>query len=110
LLADYEEGTWTPNQGAGLTVVGTFSSSGTYTKVGRVVTIYGLISATTSITASGVLCSNLPYSPAGNVTGTYLKGGASAADVFWASGASIYTVSPGISATTDVWFTFTYQV
>ena len=110
LLNDYEEGTWTPNQGAGLTVVGTFSSNGTYTKVGRTVTIYGQISATTSITASGVVCSNLPYSPAGNVTGTYLTGGASAADVFWASGTSIYTVSPGISATSDVWFNFTYQV
>ena len=36
-LDDYEEGTWTPNQGAGLTVVGTFASSGSYTKVGRMV-------------------------------------------------------------------------
>jgi hypothetical protein len=35
-LDDYEEGTWTPNQGPGLTVVGTFASSGSYTKIGRV--------------------------------------------------------------------------
>ena len=39
-LDDYEEGTWTPTQGAGLTVVGTFGSSGRYTKVGRIVTLY----------------------------------------------------------------------
>src|ERR1035437_3626855 len=35
LLNWYEEGTWTPNQGAGLTVVGAFSSNGSYTRIGR---------------------------------------------------------------------------
>ena len=40
LLSDYEEGTWTPTDqsGAGLTLTG---ASGTYTKVGRLVTIIG---------------------------------------------------------------------
>jgi len=63
LLADYEEGTWTPNQGTGLTVVGTFSSVGVYTKVGRQVTVYGYVSSTTSIALAGAgqLCSNLPF-------------------------------------------------
>jgi hypothetical protein len=37
LLNDYEEGVWTPSQGTGLTVIGTFSSNGTYTKIGRMV-------------------------------------------------------------------------
>ena len=62
LLADYEEGTWTPNQGTGLAVIGTFSSVGIYTKVGRQVTVYGISSSTTSISLiSGQLCSNLPF-------------------------------------------------
>ena len=33
LLNWYEEGTWTPTQGAGLTVVGAFVSGGTYTRI-----------------------------------------------------------------------------
>ena len=49
LLADYEEGTWTPTAGANLTVVGTFSSSGKYTKIGRQVTVIGVVSASTSV-------------------------------------------------------------
>lgn len=110
LLNDYEEGTWTPNQGAGLTVNGTFSSDGTYTKVGRLVSIHGRIGASVSLSASGALCSNLPYSPASNSTGTYLTGAAAAAGVLWAGGSAIYTVSPGISSTTDVWFCLTYQI
>lgn len=62
-LDDYEEGTWTPTQGAGLTVVGTFSSSGTYTKIGRSVTIFGTVSGSTTVavTASNtVFCAGLP--------------------------------------------------
>jgi len=62
LLADYEEGTWTPDQGSGLTVTGTFVSAGTYTKVGRLVTVIANLSATTiSCTANGDICSNLPF-------------------------------------------------
>ena len=63
-LDDYEEGTWTPTQGGGLTVVGTFTSSGTYTKVGRVCTVMGRIGASTSIAfASGnaLICGGLPF-------------------------------------------------
>jgi hypothetical protein len=48
-LDDYEEGTWTPGQGSGLTVVGTFSSTGRYTKIGRTVFVSGRLQSTTSI-------------------------------------------------------------
>jgi hypothetical protein len=62
-LDDYEEGTWTPNQGSGLTVIGTFSSSGKYTKIGRVVTLAGAVSASTSLVLAngGQLCTNIPF-------------------------------------------------
>jgi hypothetical protein len=65
-LDDYEEGSWTPNQGGGVTVVGTFSSVGLYTKVGRVVTVLGYIYGSTSLSvaANGVLTTNLPFSSA----------------------------------------------
>jgi hypothetical protein len=66
LLNDYEEGTWTPTQGAGLVVTGDFSSSGTYTKIGRQVTVHGQLSGATNIacTAGGVFTTGLPYAPA----------------------------------------------
>jgi hypothetical protein len=68
LLNWYEEGTWTPNQGAGLTVVGAFSSSGTYTRIGRQVTINAEFVGATSIAATlgSVLCTNLPFATNGD--------------------------------------------
>ena len=66
LLADYEEGTWTPNQGAGLTVVGAFSSLGNYTRIGRLVTVNFSLSGATSIAAvaGSIMTSNLPFTHA----------------------------------------------
>jgi hypothetical protein len=63
LLADYEEGTWTPDQGTAITVVGAYSSSGSYTKTGRQVTITALQQGATSIAVnpSGTFFTNLPF-------------------------------------------------
>jgi hypothetical protein len=63
LLNWYEEGTWTPNQGSGLTVVGAFSSTGKYTRIGRQITVSGTVTGATSVavTAAGVITSNLPF-------------------------------------------------
>ena len=62
-LDDYEEGTWTPAQGGGLTVVGAYSSSGQYTKIGRQVTVAFTIAGATTIavTAGGIITTNLPF-------------------------------------------------
>ena len=58
----YEEGTWTPAQAAGTTVVGTFVSGGTYTRIGRQVTVVGYIGGTTSIAwTAGAAVSGLPF-------------------------------------------------
>ena len=72
LLNWYEEGTWTPSQGGGLTVVGTFSSSGTYTRIGRQVTAIANLNATTSVTAAagGIACAGLPFSVSGASVGS----------------------------------------
>jgi hypothetical protein len=66
LFADYEEGTWTPVQGAGLTVIGAFSSSGRYTKVGRLVYLSGRLAGATSIatTAGTIMMTGLPFTVA----------------------------------------------
>ena len=60
-LDDYEEGTWTPGVGD-LTLVGDFSSSGTYTKIGRQVLITGRADSTTSLAgAAGTHLTGLPF-------------------------------------------------
>jgi hypothetical protein len=63
LLNWYEEGAWTPAQGAGLTVVGAFSSTGRYTRIGRQVSISGTVTGATTVavTAAGVVTNNLPF-------------------------------------------------
>jgi len=69
LLADYEEGTWTPTQGAGLTVVGAFSSAGNYTKIGNIVVLTGFVAGATSVAfASGgaIICGGLPFTVGGS--------------------------------------------
>jgi hypothetical protein len=62
LLADYEEGTWTPSF-TDLTVVGTPTYTGLYTKIGRVVYFSVRIQSTTT-TASTVgvtVMSSFPF-------------------------------------------------
>jgi len=111
LLADYEEGTWTPTQGAGLTVVGTFSSTGTYTKVGRQVTVIGRLNGSTSVAAlSGtIICGALPFTVSGDSTGVfnnlYLNQGGSV----YTQGTLVYTVG-AITAIEAIYFTATYFV
>jgi hypothetical protein len=112
LLADYEEGTWTPGQGGGLTVVGDFSSSGRYTKVGRIVTLYGSMSATTSITvgASNTFCTGLPFATSDLSYGVIANNAAfSQANNQIAWRTSVYCVN-AMSATTMLEFSFTYSV
>jgi hypothetical protein len=111
LLADYEEGTWTPVQGAGLTVVGTFSSNGTYTKVGRVVTVRGIVTGSTSVacTSGGVICSGLPFNSASDSAGSFFNGTLAAGGSIDATSNLIYAVG-AIAATSNIFFTATYMV
>ena len=60
-LDDYEEGTWTPSLG-GTTTYST--QSGTYTKVGRLVFIRGILVITTIGTGSTTQISGLPFTNA----------------------------------------------
>jgi len=111
LLNDYEEGTWTPTQGAGLTVVGTFLSDATYTKVGRVVTVRGNVFGSTSVacTSAGVICGGLPYAVSVDTAGSYFNGTLSAGGVVDANGTNITAVG-AIGATTGIYFSATYLV
>jgi len=63
-LDDYEEGTWTPAV-SNMTVTGTLTTAGRYTKVGRMVSLMGWVKATTSIAHSvSALISGFPFAGA----------------------------------------------
>ena len=110
LLSDYEEGTWTPTQGAGLTVVGTFTSEGTYTKVGRLVTVRGAVFATTiSCTSAGIICGGLPFASALDTAGSRFDGTLSNGGVIDANSSNINSVG-AIAGTTAIYFNVTYMV
>ena len=112
-LDDYEEGTWTPNQGAGLTIVGSFSSSGRYTKIGRIVHVQFEIKGSTSIacTAAGLVCSNLPF-PASGVF--YYPGAATSQAYNVSNGGMAYASDvynfESFAATTAYHYCLTYNI
>jgi hypothetical protein len=112
-LDDYEEGTWTPTQEANLTVVGTFSSTGRYLKIGRQVFAEGVVTGSTSVevlTTNGIAIGGLPFTPgysrtpglAGNET-------ISASATFQLVGTTLYFMQT-MAATTNIRFVVTYSV
>jgi hypothetical protein len=111
LLNWYEEGTWTPNQGAGLTVVGAFSSSGKYTRIGRQVTINAEFVGATSVAATlgSVLCTNLPFATNGDFMGVAVWNSAQSSSSAFAQTNTIYAVE-AISASPKIYLTLTYFV
>jgi hypothetical protein len=110
-LDDYEEGTWVPTQGAGLTVVGTFSSSGTYTKVGRLVTVTGILNGSTSVAtaAVGLMCSGLPFLASVQVVGGAVNQSTTASADCVVDNLNLYSVTT-IAATNSIRFSATYPV
>jgi hypothetical protein len=62
LLADYEEGTWTPTVVALTGTITSYTSSGTYTKIGRQVTVNFDFTVTNNGTgATAIGLSGLPF-------------------------------------------------
>jgi hypothetical protein len=112
LLNDYEEGTWTPNQGSGLTVSGTFSSSGRYTKVGRLVHVTGQVQGSTSIAcaAAGILTTNMPYSAATIAAGSAATSNANAGSQVAIFDATVYSMTAIGGAPSAIFFTISYTV
>jgi hypothetical protein len=113
LLNWYEEGAWTPTQGAGLTVVGAFTSSGTYTRIGRLVTVTGVLNGVTSVAAAagGVLTTGLPFNAGAVGSGGAVNANANSGSVLTQvlGGGTIYSVS-AITASTSITFSITYTV
>jgi hypothetical protein len=111
-LDDYEEGTWTPTQGAGLTVVGAFSSAGTYTKVGRMVTVIGNVAGATSIAVAsgGIMCSGVPFASADYCLGTAADNGANNGISLYMSVTTLYAANAIPGGTVRINFGATFFV
>mgnify|MGYP000104816560 CR=1 FL=1 len=113
LLNWYEEGTWTPAKGAGVTTVGAFSSTGTYTRIGRQVTVRGELSGATSIAiaAANIMVTNLPYSVVDNCAGSMSSGVSVGGTCNPIGGSTTLYASTALAASSSaVIFTATYFV
>jgi hypothetical protein len=113
LLSDYEEGTWTPGQGSAVTVVGTYSSSGTYTKVGRLVILQFMVAGSTSIevTSGGNFITGQPFAGSSGVhfIGSALNGSATSSSNPIVLDSIIYSAE-AIAATNAIYGTCIYMV
>lgn len=122
-LDDYEEGTWTPTVTPSSGSLTSYTSTGTYTKIGNIVSIGLIFQITNTGTASGIASiTNLPFQIANNSnlgytgssretynTGTWYFGEAEGGT----SQLKIYTsTNNAISWTTNSRYTisFTYRV
>jgi hypothetical protein len=108
-LDDYEEGTWTPVP-TGLTVVGTPTYTGTYTKVGRLVFATLRVQSTTSTASTATVTSfaGMPFSPSSAIA-TCQATDTGATNL----GTGLFTGTvfpPSWSARADVIITFTFAV
>ena len=112
LFDDYEEGTWTPNQGAGLTVSGTFSSAGLYTRIGRQVNVTGKVTGSTNINSSvsGVICTNLPFVvlAASNSVGVMTNTATNNTNMYVNPGTSTAYSSEAAGVSGSLYFSVTY--
>jgi len=110
LLNWYEEGTWTPST-AYATFVGAASSSGTYTRVGRQVTVNGTLTGATSVTvgASGILTSSLPFNASYDGIGSMAASTNTASGVVRVTGSFVVAVTT-MSPVGSITFTATYFV
>lgn len=111
LLNWYEEGTWTPNQGSGLTVVGTFSSSGTYTRIGRQITLSAVFNGSTSIAvaANSPLCTNAPSAVAGIGLGLIMNGTGAIGGQCYIGGVTPFAID-AIAPSSTIYFNITYFI
>ena len=112
LLNWYEEGTWTPTQGANLIVVGAFSSSGTYKRVGKIVFVTGTLSGVTSIawnSSASEVCAGLPFVSALNATGTAFNQSFNASATLVSNSSSLLAAE-ALGATPAAKFSITYSV
>ena len=75
VLNDYEEGTWSPTPSGNVNLTSVVSVSAQYTKVGRLVTVSGYVTATVTspVTMTYFVLSSLPFANGTGTTGALME-------------------------------------
>ncbi len=109
-LSYYKEGTWTPGQG---TISGSgWTSSGTYTRIGRQVFITGTVTGTGISATAAQYMADLPFTPSiSGATGALTNAGNAISNNLYVSSSNtrLY-VNEGFASTTGLTFSATYIV
>jgi hypothetical protein len=112
LLNDYEEGTWSPTIGTIVNLTSVIAYTASYTKVGRLVTITGTVTATVTtanITTYFTLLS-IPFANNGTTTGAVQENGNLTIGAIQIASSNLYGFFPAASAITAGAATFNYSV
>jgi hypothetical protein len=126
LLADYEEGTFTPTIASDAGSVTLSTAVGTYTKVGRQVTINANVTVDATTASSNVYLGSLPFTSGSNAAGSVygysfsldvgtpmmsIDSSGTIAVIQRANGlGSVGTVGPRLQTGTVMYFSLTYFV
>jgi hypothetical protein len=94
-LDDYEEGTWTP-QLTGFTMSG--SNQGKYIKVGRIVTVEGVLQWSSGTLSGSATITGLPFANSGGVRSTGAFGYSNGASIIPNSGYTWLTIHIDVGA------------
>jgi len=100
-LDDYEEGTWTPTVTSAGGSITSYTASGTYTKIGRVVYLTATINITNAGTASSTMSiSGNPFTPAVVAESRWRNNNTGAHGDTLAEGSAFYVLAPTWAANT----------
>lgn len=94
-----------------MTVIGTFSSSATYTRIGRQVSVRGVLSGSTSISlgAINIITDNLPFNGVAYSFGNAANDSGTTTIVISVSAARLISYG-AIAATPNIYFSVTYTI
>ena len=109
LLNDYEEGTWSPTPSGEVNLTSVVSVSGQYTKVGRLVTVSGHVTATVTLasTLTSFRLPTLPFANGATTVGTVFADGslkAGGAQVFGNGVAGYFPAASALAAGAAVFY------
>jgi hypothetical protein len=100
LLNDYEEGTWTPTDGSGASLSFTLGAC-TYTKIGRMVTCYAVITYPITASTAATKIQGFPFTPSDRTFGQIAYTSVSTASLNYVQGAGAFVLlwTPGSQVT-----------
>ena len=111
-LDDYEEGTWSPTPSGNVNLTSVVSVSARYTKVGRLVTLSGQVTATVTLPniVTYFVLPSLPFANNGTTTGAVQENGNLTIGAIQVASSNLYGFFPAASAIVSGAATFYYSV